>query len=111
MNDLVNFSNQRQFQRISTSLPIQLSFGTQITLEGQLKDISFKSAFIKLKGSIYMEENDELTFLIKLSSENLDDVIQGAARISRIAKGEGIVIYFTKIDEASSNRLKKLIER
>ena len=101
--------NQRQSQRFVVSLPIQLSFGPQITLLGHLKDLSLKSAFVKLKNSIYMEPNDELSFTIDYGSDNAEDRIEGSARISRIDAGEGIAIYFTKMDEGSSTRLQQLV--
>jgi hypothetical protein len=57
-----------------------------------------------------MQPNDELNFIIRRSVENLEDCVQGQARISRIAVGEGIAIYFTKMDEDSTNRLKQMVE-
>ena len=103
-------SNQRQNQRFQTSIPIQLIIGTQITVQGQLRDLSLKSAFIQIKESIYMQPNDELSFIIGRSMENLDDCVQGQARISRISAGEGIAIYFTKMDDDSVERLKVLVD-
>ncbi len=103
------FPNKRKISRIHSNLPIQLSFGSQITLEGYLKDVSLKSAFIKLKSSIFLQPNDELTFRIQRPAQDDKDRIEGSARISRIAKGEGIAIYFTKMDEGSTSRLKELI--
>lgn len=102
-------NNQRQFNRISSSLPVQISVGSQITLQGQLRDLSPKSAFIRLKSSIYMKLNDELSFQIKRSLEDMEACVQGMARISRIAAGEGIAIYFVKMDENSTLRLKELV--
>lgn len=102
--------NKRQNQRFTSSFPIQLNIGTQITLQGQLRDLSLKSAFIKMKESIFMQPNDELNFIIRRSLEDMSDCVQGQARISRIAAGEGIAIYFTKLDDDSSNRLKELVE-
>lgn len=101
--------NQRNIQRVSVTLPIQLIFGTQITLKGQVKDLSLKSAFVIVKASIYMAPNDELSFIIESLPDNPDGRIQGLARISRIAPGEGIAIYFTKIDDASTICLQKLV--
>ena len=103
-------NNLRQSQRTSVSFPIQINFGSQISLQGQLKDISLKSAFIKIKSSIYMQPNDDISFVIKRSSDSVEEPVQGYARISRVSAGEGIAIYFTKMDESSSNRLKELIE-
>ncbi len=98
-------NNQRESRRAVVSLPIVLKFGTQISLQGELKDISAKSAFVKVKGSVHMEMNDALEFEIKHTA---DIIIKGWARISRLAAGEGIVIYFTKMDEDSARRLKEL---
>ncbi len=104
------YNNKRQDPRYTSSFPIQIIIGTQITLQGQLRDLSLKSAFIKIKESIFMQPNDELNFIIRRSVENLEDCVQGQARISRIAVGEGIAIYFTKMDEDSTNRLKQMVE-
>ena len=101
--------NKRQDQRFSSSFPVQISVGSQITLEGQLKDLSLKSAFMKIKESVYMKPNDELDFTIKLSLNGIESLIQGQARISRIAAGEGFAIYFTKMDESSTNLLKQIV--
>jgi hypothetical protein len=102
-------SNKRQDARYQSSFPIQISLGSQITLEGQLKDLSLKSAFIKIKSNIYMQPNDQLDFVIRRSFDKIEENIQGQARISRIALGEGIAIYFTKLDEDSAARLKELV--
>ena len=105
-----DYHNQRQAPRTTNSLPIQLKFGTQIILEGQLKDLSLKSAFIKIKESIFMQPNDEVNFSIRRSRNGVEESVEGLGRISRIAAGEGIAIYFTKMDEDSSSRLRELIE-
>ena len=102
------FQNQRQNQRVASTLPIQLKFGTQITIQGQLKDISANSAFVKIKSSVYMAPQDELDFSILRSSNN-EEFVQGTARIFRIAPGEGIAIYFTKMDDDSTQKLRELI--
>ena len=100
--------NQRNAQRINLSIPIQLIFGTQITLKGQLKDISVNSAFITIKSSVHMATNDELKFVID-NLPNIEGSIQGRARISRVAPGEGIAIYFTEMNKTSLNNLQRLI--
>ena len=105
-----SFHNQRQSQRVALSLPVQIKIDSQITLQGQLKDLSSKSAFIKIKGSTYMQTNDEVGFAIQRSLENAEEHVQGLARIVRIEAGEGITIYFTKMDETSTNRLKDLMD-
>ena len=103
-------NNNRNLQRFSFSVPIQLSFGSQITLLGQLKDLSSKSAFINIRSSsIHMDLNDELQFSIANDKGEFDGSIQGTARISRVSAGEGIAIYFTKIDEPSMGNLAQLI--
>ena len=102
-------SNNRTSARYHLILPIDLSFGTQITLQGQLKDISLKSAFVNVRSSIHMAVNDEVGFTIPKLPHAQDVQIQGSARISRVSKGEGIAIYFTKIDESSTEHLQKLI--
>lgn len=56
-----------------------------------------------------MQLNDELTFVIE-SSDASQPSVQGAARISRVSAGEGIAIYFVKMDEDSLNQLKKMVE-
>ena len=105
-----NFNNnQRQTQRVTLGLPIQISYGSQITIQGMLKDLSLKSAFIIIKNSIYMQMNDEVSFAILRSPQNTEVIVQGMARISRISPGEGIAIYFTKMDENSTNRLKEIV--
>src|SRR3989344_4401093 len=104
-----SFRNQRETQRTSLSFPIQISRGTQITLTGQLKDLSLKSAFIKIKTNIYLQNNDEISFAIQCVPAKPEESVQGVARISRIAAGEGIAIYFTEMDPNSSSRLKGLL--
>ena len=101
-------NNQRDTQRLSLSIPIDLIFGTQITLRGQIKDLSPKGAFVLIKSSVHMATSDELEFNIKGIPGNADACIQGTARISRVAPGEGIAVYFTKMDEASKGHLQKL---
>ena len=87
--------NLRNTQRFTLSLPIHLSFGTQITLLGQIKDLSFKSAFINIKSSsINMAPHDDLTFCIENLPHNIEGNIEGSARISRVSPGDGIAIYF-----------------
>ena len=105
-------NNQRNTQRVAASFPINLSFGSQITLVGQIKDLSLKSAFINVRSnSIHMAIHDELTFCITNLPNNIEGSIEGSARISRIAPGEGIAIFFTKMDESSTNLLQRFIEQ
>ena len=103
-------NNNRTNQRFSFSVPIHLIFGSQITLMGQIKDLSLKSAFINVKSnSIHMAINDELQFMIEKIPNNANAIIEGSARISRVSAGEGIAIYFIKMDEKSTTHLKGLI--
>ena len=100
-------NNQRQANRVPVSLPIKLMFGSQITLLGQIKDLSQNSAFVNIRSSaIHMASNDELNFAIEPHPEVC---IQGSARISRVNVGDGIAIYFTKMDAASAGHLQTLI--
>ena len=103
------YNNQRQTPRIPLSLPIQISYGTQITILGQIKDLSLKSAFIIIKNSVFMQLNDEVSFSILRSASSDEVLAQGTACISRFVPGEGIAIYFLKMDEASTARLKELV--
>ncbi len=104
-----NYTNNRSDKRVNLGLPIQLSFGSQITLLGQLKDLSMKSAFIVIKSSIHMAMNEELEFQIKDPLKNKEDFIKGTACISRVSPGEGIAIYFTKLDDVSTANLQTLV--
>lgn len=99
-------NNRRQSNRIKSSLPIDLQIDQQITITGQLKDISERSAFIVMKSSVYMQVNDEFKFQIN----NMDQVVTGTARISRIAPGEGIVVFFTHMDQSKSSSLSELLK-
>ncbi len=101
--------DQRRDKRVEVKVPVQISVGAQFTLMGALKDLSFKSAFITIKASVYFQINDEVGFVIQGPSGKEDDVVKGLARISRIAPGEGFAIYFTRLDNGSEARLKKLI--
>ena len=101
--------NHRRVPRTLSHLPIQLSFGSQIIVQGQLKDISLKSAFVCMKGNIYMQPHDEVSFAIQRSLDSAEALVEGWARISRIADGEGIAIYFTQMDNDSLSRLKELV--
>jgi hypothetical protein len=103
------FKNQRNTDRVSSNLPIQLGFGSQITLSGQIKDLSLKAAFVIVKSSIHMATHDELTFTIENLPFNIDGTITGSARISRVAPGEGIAIFFIKLDDTSNNLLHRLV--
>ena len=103
------FFNQRQERRVVLTLPVEISIGSQLTLQGQLKDISSKSAFIKIKHSVYLQPNDEVGFAIHLSAEKAEESVRGVGRISRIVAGEGFAVYFTKIHPDSAEPLKTLL--
>jgi len=109
MTPLPHNNNQRRDNRINSSLPAQIRIGTQLSLQGRLKDLSLKSAFIILRNSVYLKTNDEVGFAIQRSLDNAADLIEGQARISRIAAGEGLAIYFTKMDPVSTGRLQELL--
>lgn len=103
------FNNQRLDARVSLEVPVRISIGSQLTMQGALKDISLKSAFIRVKYSVYLEANDEVGFSISSAIGKTDDFIYGKACISRIVPGEGFVIYFTHMEETATKRLKKLM--
>ena len=103
-------NEQRRDLRIDLAVPAQISVGSQLTLNGTLKDLSLKSAFITMKSSVYLNVNDEVGFLLQLSPGNDGDIIEGLARVSRISVGEGMAIYFTSLDDGSMGRLKNLIK-
>ncbi len=102
-------NEQRRELRVDLEVPAQISVGSQLTLHGTLKDVSLKSAFITMKSSVYLQTNDEVGFQLQLSPGDDVAVIEGLARISRIAVGEGMAIYFTKMDDASTGRLRDLV--
>ncbi len=100
---------QRGLPRVNLELPAAISVGSQLTVNGHLKDLSLNSAFITIKNNIYLEVNDEIGIAIQSSTKDANVQIQGTARISRIVPGEGFAVYFTKIDEESLKCIKKLI--
>jgi hypothetical protein len=109
---MINYSgknDQRSQQRVNVESPATISIGSQLTVKGQLKDISLSSAFIRIKNSLYLNINDEIGITIQCSANEEDGVAQGLARISRIVPGEGLAVYFTKIDEDSLKRIKKFL--
>lgn len=102
-------NDQRSQPRVNVELPATISVGSQLTVKGQLRDISLNSAFITIKQNIYLDINDEIGIAIQCSPEDDAQVIQGRARISRMVPGEGFAVYFTNIDEDSLKRIKKLL--
>ena len=108
MQNQMGGHDQRGQQRLSVDFPATISVGTQLTIKGQVKDISLNSAFIKIKNSIFLNINDEVGITIQCSANEL---IQGLARISRMVPGEGFVVYFTKIDDDSVKHIKKILQK
>ncbi|MBF0522498.1 MAG: PilZ domain-containing protein [Candidatus Omnitrophica bacterium] len=108
----INSHDQRRDPRYALQLPAQISVGSQFVLQGRLRDLSLNSAFILMKtGSVYFKTNDEVGFAIHSSSEIGADLIEGLACISRIVSGEGLAIYFTKMDKNSTLRLRELLKQ
>ena len=104
------YKDQRRDARVNSELPAVISIGSQLSLQGQLKDLSLKSAFVRIKNSIFIQSGDEIGLTIGSSSNAADDAIQVTARISRIVGGEGFAVYFTKMNDASLARLQKLLQ-
>ncbi len=111
MADEIGNTDQRNQPRVSVELPATVSVGTQLTVKGQIKDLSLNSAFVRIKQNIYLNINDEVGITIQSSPDDADEVIQGLARISRMVPGEGFAVYFTKIDEDSLKYIKKLLQK
>ncbi|MBF0512032.1 MAG: PilZ domain-containing protein [Candidatus Omnitrophica bacterium] len=103
-------NEQRSQPRFSVDFPVTIKVGTQLTVKGQIKDLSGSSAFIKIKNNIYLNVNDEVGIVIQTALDE-DAVLEGTAHISRIVPGEGFAVYFTKINEASTKWLKKFIQQ
>ncbi len=102
--------NQRQNQRVQVNLTVKISFGSQVTLTGRIRDLSPKSAFIVIKAGVHMQLNDELAFVIDHPLGPTHRGAEGTARISRVSAGEGIAIYFTKLDDASTAQIRQWVE-
>jgi len=102
-------NDQRGQPRVNVELPATISVGSQLTVKGQIKDLSLNSAFITIKQNIYLDINDEIGIAIQCSPDDDTQVIQGLARISRMVPGEGFAVYFTKIDEDSIKHIKKIL--
>lgn len=104
-------NDQRSQPRINVEFPVVINVGSQITVKGQLKDLSLGSAFIRMKNNIYLTINDEIGINIQMLQEDESETIQGMARISRMVPGEGFAVYFTHIDDESLKKLKKLLQK
>jgi len=111
MDNYLGNNDQRGQPRVSAEFPTTVSVGTQLTVKGQLKDLSLNSAFIRIKNNIYLNINDEVGIAIQCSQDDPGILIQGLARISRIVPGEGFVVYFTKIDDDSLKQIKKILQK
>ena len=104
-------NDQRGQPRVNVEFPATISVGSQLTVNGTLRDISLNSAFIKIKYNIYLQINDEIGIAIQCSTNDASVQIQGMARISRIVPGEGFAVYFTKIDDDSLKCIKKILQK
>lgn len=111
MTNQMGNNDQRGQPRVSVEFPATISVGSQLTIKGNLKDLSLNSAFIRIKNSIYLNINDEVGVTIHCPSADSTIQIQGMARISRMVPGEGFVVYFTKIDDESLKHIKKLLQK
>ena len=105
----IGSKEQRWESRVNSQLPVQISIGIQLTLQGHLQDLSLKGALVKIKNSVCIDINDEIGFVIG-NPKSAEGSIQGQARVSRILPGEGFAIYFTKLEEDSLNHLKKFLK-
>jgi hypothetical protein len=104
-------NDQRSQPRVSVEFPATVSVGSQLTVKGQLKDLSLASAFIRIKNNIYLNINDEVGITIQSAADEEGTQIQAMARISRMVPGEGFVVYFTQIDENSIKQIKKIMQK
>ncbi len=111
MTNQMGSNDQRGQPRVSLELPATITVGSQVTVKGQLKDLSLNSAFIRIKHIIYLNVNDEIGINIQCSSNDASVNIQGTACISRIVPGEGFAVYFTKIDDESLKCIKKILQK
>lgn len=102
-------NERRRTERVQYYKPVQISFGSQVSVTGKIRDISDKSAFIDMRSSLYVEKDDEFDFKIFLSREDAELTIEGKAKISRVAT-EGIAIYFTHLSKKSTTKLMDLVD-
>ena len=61
-------NDQRGQPRVSVEFPATISVGSQLTVKGQLKDLSLNSAFVRIKNNIYLNINDEIGITIQCST-------------------------------------------
>ena len=58
-------NNRRQHPRTTLNCPIDLKIDAQVTIEGTLKNISTKGAFIEMVSSVALQTNDQFDFHFK----------------------------------------------
>jgi len=63
------------------------------------------------KGSLYLRTNEEISLTIQFGPDPVQNLIEGMACISRIMEGEGLAVYFTKMDDVSTSRLRNLLQQ
>ena len=102
---------QRRDPRVNLEFSVRISVGSQITVQGYLKDLSLNSAFITIKNNIFLKTGDEVGFVIQSSPQDAEILMEGLARISRIVPGEGFAIYFSNMDDSSLKNLKKFLQK
>ena len=100
---------RRQYQRINTNLPIELKVDAQITVQGQIKNLTEKGAFIQVKSGVHIQVHDEFEFGIKVSRDAEKASVTGKACVSRIDPGQGMAIYFVGLSEAAQKELQVLL--
>lgn len=106
----MNYNNERrQHNRYSLNLPIQICIGTQIILDKMVRDISNKSAFVLMEGSVFINRFDELDFKIEVELDNFEFKIEGKAQVLRVDSPEGIVLSFKKLEGDAQAQLEKLV--
>lgn len=105
-----SFKEKRQESRINSSLSVLVSIGTQLTLKGNLRDLSMTSAFVNIKESVFIETGDDITLSFNQSNVEVDDFIKVSAKVSRLVKGEGFAVYFTKVTDSAKEEIQKLCQ-
>ncbi|MBF0483332.1 MAG: PilZ domain-containing protein [Candidatus Omnitrophica bacterium] len=105
----MQYPNRRLYNRVNFLRPILIIIDPQVSINGRLRDISTKAAFVEMKYNVYLKRDDELKFKIQMDNEDPESVIEGNARISRIAPGEGLAIYFFDLSAAQTKQLEQLV--
>lgn len=103
-----SFKEQRKEARVNTQSSVLISIGTQLSFQGQLRDLSMNSAFVVAKDSIFLEAGDAITLSFPMASANTEDPLKVFACVSRMVKGEGFAVYFTKMTDSVKEELQKL---